>query len=208
MIGVRQLVICSLTALHAAESRQARSSARPRSLMAPMARQRLGPRWSASASRHSASVAHPHGLPRGQAAEERAGALVELGLAELGDPGPGDLAAELEGHQLGAVTDPERRHPEREEPVIDPRSALGVHRRRPTGEDQRDRVPAPDLLRAERVRHQLGVDAGIADAPGDQLRVLPAQVEHEHRPLLGDRHGQRQRVDRPHALLAEAHARR
>ena len=44
---------------------------------------------------------------------------------------------------------------------------------------------APDLVGGERVRDELGVDARVADAARDQLRVLAAQVEHEHRPLLG-----------------------
>jgi len=34
------------------------------------------------------------------------------------------------------------------------------------------------------VADELGVDAALADAPRDQLRVLPAEVEDENRPLL------------------------
>jgi hypothetical protein len=32
---------------------------------------------------------------------------------------------------------------------------------------------------------ELGVDAALADAPRDQLRVLPAEIDDEDRTLLG-----------------------
>ena len=113
-------------------------------------------------------------------------AVVELRLAELGGAGARDLAAELERHQLGAVADAERRDPELEELRVDPRRALRVDRGGAAGEDHRDAGCAARTSAAvERVRNELGVDAGIADAARDQLRVLAAEVEHEHRPLLG-----------------------
>ena len=134
-------------------------------------------------------MAHPDDLLLGQAGEEGAAAAVELGLAELGRAGAGDLAAELQREQLGAVADAERRDPELEELRVDPRGALGVDGGGAAGEDQRGRVPPPHLLDAERVRHELGVDARVADAACDQLRILAAEVEHEHRPLLRRRLG-------------------
>ena len=100
-------------------------------------------------------------------------------------PGPRDLAAELERHQLGAVADAERGDAELEELLVDSRRPLRVHRRGAAGEDHRDRVAPADLRRAQRVRDELGVDPGIANAARDQLRVLSAEVEHEHRTLLG-----------------------
>ena len=36
---------------------------------------------------------------------------------------------------------------------------------------------------------ELRVDARLADAAGDQLRVLPAEVEHEDGTLLGEKLG-------------------
>jgi len=66
MIGVRHALICSLVSSHAAEVRQARSSVRPRSLTAPMARRRLGPSWVTTASEHSTSVEVPHAAARAQ----------------------------------------------------------------------------------------------------------------------------------------------
>ena len=83
----------------------------------------------------------------GRPANSAPAPAVELGLAELGDAGPVDRAAELQRHQLHAVADAERRDAELEQLRVDARRALGVDRRRPAGEDQRDagsaRAPRP-----------------------------------------------------------------
>ncbi len=146
------------------------------------------------------AMAHPHGLLRRQPVEERARAVVELGLAELRGPGSRDFAAELERHQLGAVADAERGDPELEELLVHPRRPLRVDRRGAAGEDHRDGVAPADLRRAQRVRDELGVDAGIANASRDQLRVLAAEVEHEHRTLLGHWFRGRKRMDGAHQV--------
>ena len=44
---------------------------------------------------------------------------------------------------------------------------------------------ARDLGRGGGVRHDLAVDAGLAHAAGDQLRVLRAEVDDEHGALIG-----------------------
>ena len=72
-------------------------------------------------------------------------------------------------------------------PGIDPRRALRVDRGRPAGEDERERVARTERLGCDRVRDELRVDAALAHAPRDQLRVLAAEVQNEHRPLLGGR---------------------
>ena len=46
--------------------------------------------------------------------------------------------------------------------------------------------------------HELGVDAALPHAPGDQLGVLPAAVEHEDRPLLRRWLGDRKSDDLAH----------
>src|SRR5205814_4033253 len=110
------------------------------------------------------------------------------GLAELAGAGAVDAAAgQVLRHQLHAVADAERRDAEVEDRGIDVWRALGVHRRRPAREDQRDRIAAADLLRARAVRDELRVDTGLAHAPRDQLRILPAEVDHEHRALFRER---------------------
>ena len=90
-------------------------------------------------------------------------------------------------HQLHAVADAERRHAQREHGGIDLGRALGVHGRGSAGEDQRDGVAAAQLVGGRPVRDELRVDARLAHAARDQLRVLPAEVEHEHGPLLRER---------------------
>ena len=54
----------------------------------------------------------------------------------------------------------------------------------PAAQDERVRVARAHLLGRDAVADELRVDAALAHAPRDQLRVLPAEVEHEHGPLL------------------------
>ena len=46
------------------------------------------------------------------------------------------------------------------------------------------RVPHAYLLGRHVVTDQLRIDAALADAPRNQLRVLPAEIDHEDGPLL------------------------
>ena len=140
-------------------------------------------------SHDAVSVAHPDGLLGREIAEEGALAGRELGLPELADTGLLDASAELERQELHAVADPERRDPELEDRGVTARRAVGVDRGRPAREDQRRGVPPRDLLGAGAVGDELGVDPCLANAAGDQLRVLAAEVEHEHWPLLCPRLG-------------------
>ena len=124
----------------------------------------------------------------------------ELGLAELRDAGSLDAPAELLGHQLHPVADAERR--DRRARRCAGRPSARPRRRPMPGPPDRtsasgSRAPAP---RARSVRHELGVDAALAHAPRDQLRVLAAAVQNEHRPLLGGRLRRRQRDDVAHPI--------
>ena len=49
----------------------------------------------------------------------------------------------------------------------------------------------PQSLRRHLVAHELGIDAALADASGDQLRILAAQINDENRALLRRRLGER-----------------
>jgi len=95
--------------------------------------------------------------------------------------------------ELHAVADAERRDAQPQQLGIHLRGVLGEDRRRPTGEDQRMRVAGANLSRGDVVRDELGEDTAVAHAAGDQLCVLAAEVEDEHRPLL--RLGRRERND-------------
>ena len=130
------------------------------------------------------SMAHPADLLAGLVAEELAGLTdhLELGTPELGRVGAGDFAAELLRHELHAVADAEHRQPELEQPRIDARGVVGVHRRGPAGEDDGSSLAADRLCRRDRTRHELRVHAALAHSPGDQLSVLATEVEYEHGP--------------------------
>ncbi len=130
---------------------------------------------------HGVAVGHPHRLPQRQAVEQGgvAGDDVQLGAAELGPAGPLHGAAQRAGHRLEAVADAERGHPGLEQLGADVGSALGVHRRRPAGQDDRGRVPLEHLPHRHGVRDDLAVDPRLADAPGDELGVLRAEVDDE-----------------------------
>jgi hypothetical protein len=129
-------------------------------------------------------VRHPDGLlGRGVREQPRLGHL-HRGPPELGDAGAVDAAAELQRHELRAVTDAERRHAELEQRRIDARGVVGIDGCRAAAEHERVRVPGPHRLRRDRVADEFGVDAALAYAPRDQLRVLAAEVENENRPVL------------------------
>jgi hypothetical protein len=131
--------------------------------------------------RHGVAVGHPDRLLPRRPAKELRLVGADLCLAELGDAGSLDGAAELERHQLHPVADAERRDPELEDRRVDARRLVRVNRRRSAAEDERVWVSRADLLGRDVVPDELGVDATFARAPRDQLRVLPAEVEHEHR---------------------------
>jgi hypothetical protein len=162
-------------------------------------RRRLGAGHDARAlgRRHDrVAVRHPHRLLLRQVVEEAALLRLQLRLAELAGA-PLDAAAELLRHQVHPVADAERRHAELEQPRVDARGALGVHRRGAAGQDQRGRVSAAELVGGRAVRDELGVDARLSHPAGDQLRVLAAEVEDEHRTVVVHR-----------AIVAEAGLRR
>ena len=122
-------------------------------------------------------------------------------LAELRDAGAVDCAAELERHQLGAVADAERGDAELEQLGVDVRRAFRVDRGRPAAQDERERVARTNPLRRDVMRNELGVDAALAHAARDQLRVLAAEVDDEDRALLRRGFLQRQRDDLAHQNL-------
>ena len=130
------------------------------------------------------AVAHPDGLLRRQVLEECRLARFELGLSELGDPRALDRAAEVARHELHAVADAERGDPELEDLRIDVGRSLRVHRGGTSRQDESDGTTRGDLVRAQPMAYELGVDTRLAHATCDQLAVLTAEVDHEDRTLL------------------------
>ncbi len=88
-----------------------------------------------------------------------------------------DVATELERHHLRAVADPEHRDASAPDGRIGARGFRVVDRHRPAREDDRPGPPALELGNRRVVRQQLGVHVELADAAGDQLRELAAEVE-------------------------------
>ena len=127
---------------------------------------------------------HPDRFLLRQAGEKLRLDSRQLRLAELGCTGSLDPATEIQRQQLRAVADAECRNAEREYLGIHVRGAFRVHRCRPAAEDQRMGVARSHLSSRHAVSYELRVDAAFAHAPRDQLRVLPAEIHHQHRPLL------------------------
>ena len=126
------------------------------------------------------AVGHPAGLLAGQAGQQDARlGDGQLGAAELADLGLLDAPAERVDQQLHAVTDPHHGDPELEQPQVQRGSPFGVDRGGATREDDPAGFAPGDLLDRDVVGKQLAEDAAVANAPGDQLRVLPAVVEHD-----------------------------
>ena len=91
-----------------------------------------------------------------------------------------DLAAEQVRDELQAVADAEDGHAELEDARVDRRRALGVHAGRAARQDDGARSHRAELLEGEGARVDLAVDALLADAARDELRVLGAEVEDEN----------------------------
>jgi hypothetical protein len=104
-----------------------------------------------------------------------AGAHLRIAVLALG--GRRDAAAELRGHGLHAIADAEHRHAEIEHERVCPRRLGLVHRLRAAGENDPARRKLADQRRIHVPGMQLAVDAGLAHAPGNELRVLGAEVE-------------------------------
>lgn len=135
--------------------------------------------------RAGVAVGHPHRLVLGGALEEGGAGLGDgqRGAAVLARAGVVDGAAEGGRHQLEAVAHAEDGNagPEEGVGVVQARSALLVHGGRAAGEDDRLRVLGEHLGHGHRAGHDLAVDPSLADAAGDELGVLGAEVDDENR---------------------------
>ena len=105
--------------------------------------------------------------------------MLELGAAELAVVAAFDAAAHLRHHGLLAVADAEHGQPRLEHPVGRPRRAELGDAGRPAGEDHGLRLQPLQGLVGLVERHDLGVDALLAHAAGDQLCDLAAEIDDE-----------------------------
>ena len=104
---------------------------------------------------------------------------LDEGAAELAVVGALGLAAELHAHRHLAVADAEHRHAGLEHDLRRARAADLGGRGRAAGQDHRLRLDALEGLLGLLERHDLGIDAGLAHPPGDQLGDLAAEIDDE-----------------------------
>jgi len=124
------------------------------------------------------AVGHPDGERGGQTLEERrVGSVVDDGVAVLALVGGFDLAAELVGEELHAVADAEDGKSGLEDVGRQLGRVVVVDRGRAAREDEAGRVELADVVPGGVVGDELGVDAGLADAAGDEHRELRPEVE-------------------------------
>ena len=124
------------------------------------------------------AVAHPDRLLGLQTGEES----IALGHRDDGRPellaAEGhDLAAERLGHQVQAIADAQDRHAAGPERRVGMGRARFVDAGRSAGENDRRRLAGGDLTPRGVEGQQLRVDVQLADAAGDELAVLAAEVE-------------------------------
>src|SRR5215212_4527149 len=133
----------------------------------------------------SVAVARPGLLGVGRAGEE---ALVTLddqvGPAILPDLDSPHLPALHERHELHPVTDAEHRRPEVEEIRPHPRRPLLVYAIGPARKDDTLRILRPYLFHGRVVRDHLREHAAFPHTPGDQLRILPTEIQYQYQGSL------------------------
>ena len=130
---------------------------------------------------HLVAMAHPGAEALRHACEQRR-ALVdhERGRPVLGGLRLGDLPShELRG-RLEAVADPQQGFPQPVDARVRQRRFGAIAARRRAGEDERARLERRDVSDGRSAGHDLGIDAGLAHAPRDQIRVLRAEIEDQH----------------------------
>ena len=123
------------------------------------------------------AVAHPDRLDRAEAAEEPAARDLHGRAAVLAPRRAADAPAEALRDPHHPVAEPEDRDSEIEELRVALRRPVVVDARGAAREDDPLRRQPRDLLRLRVERKDDRADPRLADPPGDDLRVLGAEVE-------------------------------
>jgi hypothetical protein len=95
---------------------------------------------------------------------------------------------ELMSDQLRPVTDAQNRNSQLEDLRIETWRSLDVNTLGSPRQHDRSRTPSGDLSGRDPMRNDLGVDVMLPDAPSDQLGVLGAEIDHQHRRVGGVRY--------------------
>lgn len=133
---------------------------------------------------HGVAVAHPDLVGVLEALVQHAGVDGEVGAAVLAAARGGDGAAELLRHDLEAVADAEDGQAQLQDLRVRGGRTVSVDGGGPAGEDEGSGVLLAHLVGGDGVGHDLGVDAGLAHATRDELRVLGTEVHDEDGAVL------------------------
>ena len=90
------------------------------------------------------------------------------------------LAAERMCEPLHPVADAQHRHAQLQHLGIAQRRVLVVHRTRPAGQNDAHGFERANFLQLRGARQNRGEHLLLADPPRDQLRVLPAEIQHHN----------------------------
>ncbi len=131
------------------------------------------------------AVTHPAARLLLDAGEDAAPLLpdVQFGESVLPLVRTDHLAAQGVDHELEAVTDPQDRNPEIEDPLVHPRRVRLVDGGGPAGKDDPFGPELPDLFDIDPRRLDLAVDLMFPDAPGDELVVLRSEIDDQNHGL-------------------------
>src|SRR5262249_20415945 len=130
------------------------------------------------------AMAHPDlmlfALAPGAVEQRAVGLHLDIGAAELAVMAAFDLAAELGRHGHLAVADAEHRHAGIENPLRRARRAGLVHGFRTAREDHAFGAHLAESGFGLLERNNLAIDALLADAAGDQLGDLTAEIDNQN----------------------------
>jgi hypothetical protein len=135
----------------------------------------------AGAFRHLIPMAHPN-LDLGRKAGEQFVRLADLAVRPAIFPPRRalHLAAERLAGEVQTVTNAQHGHSQAKDLAITLRRPRLVHAGRTTGENNSLGSQLTDAFGREIVPDDLAIDVLLPHAPGDQLRILRAEVEHQH----------------------------
>ena len=107
-------------------------------------------------------------------------ARTHFGITKLTYGSALDFATELRRHRLHAVADAEHRHAERKHRSRGARCIALPNRVGAAGENDAARIVLPHEIVADVMRVQFAINAGLAHAARNQLRVLRAEIKNEN----------------------------
>ena len=138
---------------------------------------------------HMVAMAVPNFRSRRKTAENlRLAGNVQVRRPILPPRRPPHFSAQGVRHPLHAVANPQNRNPQLQHIRIAMRRVRVIHRTGAATQHDPHRLERADLLHLRRARQNRREYFLLADPPRNQLRILPAKIEH-HNPMLGTDRG-------------------